>query len=88
MHPYENSPRILSYVFFCLENKIREGFYSRILAELGTRKDRDIRDGIRMLQLVHFAYHPLRLQEHRHALAIPDEISTEFPCSDESFERD
>jgi hypothetical protein len=63
-----------------------EGFYGRILAELETRTDRDISDGLRMLQLVLFTYRPLSPQELTHALAIPDEIDVEFLCSDESFE--
>jgi hypothetical protein len=63
-----------------------EGFYNRILVELETRADRDIRVGIRMLQFVLFASRPLRLEELRHALASPPEIDAEFPCSDALFE--
>jgi hypothetical protein len=65
-----------------------EGFYSRILSELETRTDRDIKDGLRMLQFVLFTYRPLRLQELTHALAIPGGINEEFPCSNESFEEE
>jgi hypothetical protein len=65
-----------------------EGFYCRILSELGTRTDRDIKDGLRMLQFVIFTYRPLRLRELTHALAIPGGIDEEFPCSDESFEEE
>jgi hypothetical protein len=62
-----------------------KGFYSRILAELETRTDRDANAGLRMLQFVLFAHRPLKIQELRHALAIPDKIEAEFPCSEESF---
>jgi hypothetical protein len=63
-----------------------EEFYERILAELEKGKDEEIKDGLRMFQFVLFAYRPLRLEELRQALAIPDSIDIEFPCSDESFE--
>jgi hypothetical protein len=65
-----------------------EGFYSHILAELETRTDRDITVGLRMLQFALFTYRPLRMQELRHALAIPDKIDEEFPFSDKSFEEE
>ena len=39
-----------------------------------------------MLQFVLFTCRPLRLEELRHALAIPDAIDAEFPCPDEVFE--
>jgi energy-coupling factor transporter ATP-binding protein EcfA2 len=65
-----------------------EGFYSRILAELETRNDRDIDVGFRMLQFVLFARRPLRLEELRHALAIPDKVDAEFSCSEKSFEEE
>jgi hypothetical protein len=38
-----------------------------------------------MLQFVLFAHRPLRMQELRHALAIPDKTEAEFTCSEESF---
>jgi hypothetical protein len=75
-------------IFGSLESLPREleGFYSRILDELETRKERDVMDGLRILRFVLFTHRPLRLEELRHALAIPHEIDAEFPCSDESFE--
>jgi hypothetical protein len=45
-------------------------------------------DGLRMLQFVFFAYRPLRVEELRQALAIPDSLDAVFLCSDESFEGD
>jgi hypothetical protein len=63
-----------------------EGSYERMLAELESRSDLDIRDGVRMLQYVLFACRPLRLEELRHALAIPHEVFAEFQCSNKFFE--
>jgi hypothetical protein len=41
-----------------------------------------------MLQFVLFTFRPLRLEELRQALAIPDSPDVSFSCSDESFEED
>ncbi|KAF8535193.1 hypothetical protein BDD12DRAFT_753344, partial [Trichophaea hybrida] len=65
-----------------------EEFYRDILRELEKREEPDIKDGLRMFRFVLFMYRPLRLQELRHALAIPDDADTEFLTSDESFEED
>jgi hypothetical protein len=65
-----------------------EEFYKRILHELENRKEEEIKDGLRMFQFVLFAYRPLRLEELKQALAIPDSIDIEFSCSEESFEGD
>ncbi|KAF8533261.1 hypothetical protein BDD12DRAFT_762107, partial [Trichophaea hybrida] len=65
-----------------------EEFYRDILCELEKREEPDIKDGFRMFRFVLFAYRPLRLQELRHALAIPDDPDVEFLTSDESFEED
>ena len=64
-----------------------EGFYGRILTGLEGGKREDINDGFRMLQFVLFAYRPLRLEELRQALGIPDNLNTTFSCSSEIFER-
>jgi hypothetical protein len=63
-----------------------EQFYKRILNDLERRQTRDIEDGQKMFRLVLFAYRPLRLEEFRQALAIPDDLQGEFSPSDESFE--
>jgi hypothetical protein len=63
-----------------------EGFYRRMLAELESRSDLDVKDGVRILQFVLFTCRPLRLEELRHALAIPHDIEAEFHCSNEFFE--
>jgi hypothetical protein len=54
--------------------------------ELESRSDLDVKDGVRILQFVLFTCRPLRLEELRHALAIPHEIGAEFQCSKEFFE--
>jgi hypothetical protein len=63
-----------------------EGSYRRMLDELESRSDEDVKDGVRILQFVLFTCRPLRLEELRHALAIPHEIEAEFQCSSEFFE--
>jgi hypothetical protein len=65
-----------------------EQFYQRILTKLENGEGKDIKDGLRMLQLVSFAYRPLRLEELRQALAIPDSLDAVFSYFDESFEGD
>jgi hypothetical protein len=65
-----------------------EGFYGRILLELGRGDAEDVEVGQRMLHFVLFAYRSRRLEELRQALAIPDNIEAEFACSDESFDGD
>jgi hypothetical protein len=65
-----------------------EEFYERILNELEKRNTRDFKDGQKMFQLVLFAYRPLRLGEFHQALAIADDLQTEFSPSDESFENE
>jgi hypothetical protein len=65
-----------------------ERIYERILTRLENGKGVDVKDGFRMLQFVFFAYRPLRLEEIRQALAIPDSLDAVFPCSDESLEGD
>ena len=64
-----------------------EGFYRRTLSELEGGKKEEIKDGLRMLQFVMFAYRPLRLEELRQALAISESDDASFSCSSESFER-
>jgi hypothetical protein len=65
-----------------------EEFYLVILNELEQRDEpQDVEDGLRMFRLVLFASRPLRLAELQHALAIPDDLNTEFSPSDRSFEK-
>jgi ankyrin repeat protein len=64
-----------------------EGFYKLTLTKLEGGKKEEIKDGLRMLQFVMFAYRPLRLEELRQALAIPENTNTTFSCSSESFKR-
>ncbi|KAF8535046.1 hypothetical protein BDD12DRAFT_660917, partial [Trichophaea hybrida] len=75
------------YVFLRSLPKELDDFYKRMLRELEDNDEqRDIKDGVRMFQLVLFAYRPLRVPEIQHALAIPDDINTKYSPSDESFE--
>ncbi|KAL6890890.1 ankyrin repeat-containing domain protein [Trichoderma evansii] len=61
-----------------------EEFYQRMLNKMG-RNRADIRDGIKMFQLVLFARRPLAVTELLHALAIPGESGAEFTISNDSF---
>ncbi|KAF8539358.1 hypothetical protein BDD12DRAFT_981045, partial [Trichophaea hybrida] len=63
-------------------------FYERMLQELAQNDLPDINIGVRMLQIVLFAYRPLRVAELRHALAIPDDLDAQFSSSDETFENE
>ena len=82
----------------CTENEIfdflkslpteLEGIYKLILMRLEGGRKRDLEVGQKMLQLVLFAYRPLGLDELKHALAIQVNLDSEFPCCDESFQRD
>ena len=65
-----------------------EGLYKHILVQLERGEARDVEIGQMMLQLVLFAFRPLRLEELRHALAIRGSIEATYSCSDESFEGD
>ncbi|KAK1237949.1 hypothetical protein MKX08_002528 [Trichoderma sp. CBMAI-0020] len=62
-----------------------EEMYQRMLSKMG-RNRADIRDGIRMFQLVLFAFRPLAANELLHALAIPGELDAEFEISNENFQ--
>ncbi|KAF8538511.1 hypothetical protein BDD12DRAFT_741116, partial [Trichophaea hybrida] len=62
-------------------------FYKRMLHELeNNHNQRDVSDGVRMFQLVLFAYRPLRIAEIQQALAVLDDVDAEYSPSDESFE--
>ncbi|KAF3065389.1 Ankyrin repeat domain-containing protein 50 [Trichoderma lentiforme] len=61
-----------------------ENFYKRMLDKMGRNKT-DIRDGIRMFQLVLFACRPLTTDELLHALGIPGELDAEFTIPHNSF---
>lgn len=61
-----------------------EEFYQRMLDKMG-RNRADIRDGIRMFQLVLFARRPLTANELLHALAIPGERGAQLTISTNSF---
>jgi hypothetical protein len=63
-----------------------DGFYERMLRELENNDERDVKDGVRMFQLVLFAYRPLRIAEIQQALAISDDVDAEYSPSDKSFE--
>ncbi|KAF8535379.1 hypothetical protein BDD12DRAFT_893073 [Trichophaea hybrida] len=63
-----------------------DSFYKHILVKLEKNERRDIEVGLRVFQLILFAYCPLTVQEIQHALAIPDDIDTEYTPSAESFE--
>ena len=63
-----------------------DGFYQRMLRELENNDERDVKDGVRMFQLVLFAHRPLRVSEIQQALAIPDDFEPEYSPPDESFE--
>ena len=65
-----------------------EEFYEIILKRLERGSAQYVEDGRGMLQFVLFACRPLKLEELRQALAIGDGIDVEFPCSEESFERE
>lgn len=61
-----------------------EELYQRMLNKMGRNK-KDIRDGIRMFQLVLFASRPFVANEMLHALAIPGDRETDFAVSQDSF---
>ena len=63
-----------------------DGFYERMHCELESNNERDVKDGVRMFELVLFARRPLRVSEIQQALAIPDDLDAEFSPTDESFE--
>ena len=63
-----------------------EEFYQHILVQLEKGDLQKVEIGKRMLQLVLFAFRPLRLEELRQALAIRESLDAPFSCSDESFE--
>ena len=63
-----------------------EGLYKHILVQLERRETRDVETGKVMLQLVFYAFRPLRLEELRQALAMRASVDTTLSCSDESFE--
>ena len=63
-----------------------EGIYEGILKRLENGRKQNIAVGKQMLQFVLFAYRPLGLAELRQALAIQDDLDSEFSCSDESLE--
>jgi len=63
-----------------------DSFYDRILGKLEKNTQRDIKVGVRIFQLVLFAYRPLRIPEIQQALAIPDDINANYLPSDSSFE--
>jgi hypothetical protein len=65
-----------------------EGFYERMILQLEEGEAQDITVGQRMLQFALFAYRPLRPEELRQALAIPDNLEAVFSLSDDSFEGD
>ncbi|KAF8539937.1 hypothetical protein BDD12DRAFT_980659, partial [Trichophaea hybrida] len=65
-----------------------DGFYERMLHELAQNDLRDIKIGVRMFQIVLFAFRPLRVADLRHALAIPDDLDAHFSPSDETFENE
>lgn len=64
------------------------GFYERMLQELAQNDQRDINIGVRMFQIVLFAYRPLQVAELQHALAIPDDLDAQFLTSDKTFENE
>jgi hypothetical protein len=64
------------------------GFYERMLQELAQHDQRDIQIGVRMFQIVLFAYRPLQVAELQHALAIPDDLDAQFLPSDNTFENE
>ncbi|KAF8533282.1 hypothetical protein BDD12DRAFT_866039 [Trichophaea hybrida] len=64
-------------------------FYERMIRELEDNDEqRDVNDGVRMFQLVRFAFRPLSIAEIQQALAIPDDVDAEYSPSDESFENE
>ena len=65
-----------------------EGIYKRILMRLEGGKKRNVKYGQKMLRFVLFTYRPVGLDELGQALAIRDDLDSEFSCSDESFEGD
>jgi len=65
-----------------------EEFYERILKKLEKRNEWDIERGQKMFRLALFACRPLRLEEFKQALAIPDDPLAEFSLSDETFENE
>lgn len=62
-----------------------DSFYDRILSKLEENAQRDIAVGVRIYELVLFAYRPLRISEIQQALAIPDDINANYLPSDSSF---
>ncbi|KAF8535926.1 hypothetical protein BDD12DRAFT_750283, partial [Trichophaea hybrida] len=62
-----------------------DSFYEYIVQKLEKNKPRDIKVGVKIFELVLFAFRPLRVPEIRQALAIPDNIDADYSPSDESF---
>ncbi|KAF8538190.1 hypothetical protein BDD12DRAFT_885900 [Trichophaea hybrida] len=88
-------PDILHQAMECILEKAQgvlptelDAFYRDILRESENREEPDIKDGLRMFRIVLFTYHPLRLAELNHTLAIPDDPDAEFLIADVSFEGD
>ena len=64
-----------------------EEMYKQMLRRIDERREQNVEIGQNMLQLVLFAYRPLRLDEFRQALAIQDSLDYgDSPVSDEFFE--
>ena len=63
-------------------------FYELNLSRLEKNEQRDVKVGVRLIQLVLFAYRPLSIHEIRQALAIPDDIDAEYSPSDVSYENE
>ena len=63
-----------------------DSFYERILDKLENNEQRDIKVGVKVFQLVLFAFRPLSVLEIQHALAISDDIDPEYLPSNASFE--
>ena len=64
-----------------------EEIYKNILARLAGGKPRNIAIGNKMFQFVLHTYRPLGVDELGQALAMRDDLESEFSCSDEEFER-
>jgi hypothetical protein len=63
-----------------------EGMYNLIIESLSQGKEQDIRDGIKMLQLVFVSRRPLTVAELQHALSISIPDDAEFSPSPKFFE--
>ena len=64
-----------------------EEIYKNALARLEGGKPRNITIGYKMFQFVLHTYRPLGVNELGQALAMRDDLESEFSCSDEEFER-